>query len=390
MACAAFVNADIGGLGAMGDSLSDEYAEESYDYAANWLEQLEMYGGVDVGPTAAEDRQPNGTWGEPRRRGFEFNWARSGADSNDLLQQGQHTGLARLVRSGDVTHAVLAIGQNDFAPVPFFGFAYFEIYNNRWSEQRIADYIDGRVANIAAALDVVVSSGAGVVLVSVIDFGAAPVTWRNPLFDDPDKRERVTTVIRRLNGRLTDLARDRRVVVADVFGLGQAIFGTNRQPHETLLLGNVAIELLEADTPDHGRPRAAFVHDLTHPHTTIQGVFANIMSAALNIAYDAELKLFSEREILAHAGLGYGGRDTLESEIGRYSDFVHSFALRPGDMNCDGSINLPDVGPFITALLDPGEYENQFPDCDINNADANEDGSIDLSDVESFINILLG
>lgn len=62
----------------------------------------------------------------------------------------------------------------------------------------------------------------------------------------------------------------------------------------------------------------------------------------------------------------------------------------PGDLNCDGSVDLVDVGPFITALLDPSEYEKQYPDCDINNADINIDGSVDLKDVEPFIELLLG
>lgn len=70
--------------------------------------------------------------------------------------------------------------------------------------------------------------------------------------------------------------------------------------------------------------------------------------------------------------------------------FTFRLISRRGDLDCDGSINLVDVAPFITALLNPGEYENQYPDCDINNADANEDGSIDLSDVEAFIELLLG
>jgi hypothetical protein len=79
MAAAALpAHADIHALGAMGDSLTDEYAEETYDYAANWIEQLVLYRGIDVGRTAAEAGQPGGTWGEPRRTGFELNWARSG------------------------------------------------------------------------------------------------------------------------------------------------------------------------------------------------------------------------------------------------------------------------------------------------------------------------
>ena len=66
------------------------------------------------------------------------------------------------------------------------------------------------------------------------------------------------------------------------------------------------------------------------------------------------------------------------------------FAFQRGDTNCDGSIDLTDVGPFITALLDPDEYENKYPDCDIDNADINADGSVDLVDVEPFIELLLG
>ena len=54
----ASARADIGALGAMGDSLSDEYFEETYSYAHNWVEQLVDYRGLDVGPTAAEAGQP--------------------------------------------------------------------------------------------------------------------------------------------------------------------------------------------------------------------------------------------------------------------------------------------------------------------------------------------
>ena len=61
-------------LGVLGDSLSDEYAEQSYGlYAQNWLQQLVIYGGIDVGPTASEAAQPGGTWGEPRRTQYETN-----------------------------------------------------------------------------------------------------------------------------------------------------------------------------------------------------------------------------------------------------------------------------------------------------------------------------
>lgn len=51
---------------------------------------------------------------------------------------------------------------------------------------------------------------------------------------------------------------------------------------------------------------------------------------------------------------------------------------------------LTDVAPFITALLDPSEYEKRYPDCELEFADVNADGFVDLTDVESFIELLLG
>lgn len=61
-----------------------------------------------------------------------------------------------------------------------------------------------------------------------------------------------------------------------------------------------------------------------------------------------------------------------------------------GDVNCDGSIDLSDVEPFLTALRDPAEYEQRYPDCDVNNADVDDDGSLNMGDVAPFVELLLG
>ena len=58
-------------------------------------------------------------------------------------------------------------------------------------------------------------------------------------------------------------------------------------------------------------------------------------------------------------------------------------ACDPCDANCDGSIDLTDVEPFIALLL------GREP-CDACTGDTNNDGSIDLKDVEPFIKCLLG
>ena len=56
----------------------------------------------------------------------------------------------------------------------------------------------------------------------------------------------------------------------------------------------------------------------------------------------------------------------------------------PCDTNCDGSVDLTDVEPFINLLLNGGEP------CGACSGDVNNDGSVDLTDVEGFIGCLLG
>lgn len=60
-----------------------------------------------------------------------------------------------------------------------------------------------------------------------------------------------------------------------------------------------------------------------------------------------------------------------------------------GDLDCDGSIDLTDVEPFILALIDPDEYPKRYSDCDLMLGDINGDGSVDLVDVEPFIDLLI-
>ena len=67
------------GIGIMGDLFYDEYQADDQrggDFHAvtfNLVEILERTRDFNLGPW--------GTWGEPRRTGYEYNWARSGATS---------------------------------------------------------------------------------------------------------------------------------------------------------------------------------------------------------------------------------------------------------------------------------------------------------------------
>lgn len=60
-----------------------------------------------------------------------------------------------------------------------------------------------------------------------------------------------------------------------------------------------------------------------------------------------------------------------------------------GDLNCDGRINALDIGPFLVALVDPGRYANQYPNCDISLADMNGDGEENGLDIAPFVDAVL-
>jgi len=308
-------------LGVMGDSLSDEYAEETYGaYATNWVQQLVLHRGADCGLTALAAGRPGGTWGEPRRTGYEQNWARSGDTAGDLLAHGQHTGLAGQIASGTVTHAVLAVGANDFHPAES---AFFNIYYGLWSTTQTSNYCAGVLTNIETALATVATSGVRMVVMTLLDFGSTPAVY-NFYYPNDSRRDRVTAAIATVNTGLVRLAQKYQVPVADAFRFQKTLFGPNTNLRATAAIGGVTIQLQEGDTDPLNNPNrtAAFVEDEAHPHTTIQGAFANVVIQAFRQGYGETMPLFSEAEILAHAGLTYGGTDTLAAYIGAYGDYV--------------------------------------------------------------------
>ncbi len=72
--------------------------------------------------------------------------------------------------------------------------------------------------------------------------------------------------------------------------------------------------------------------------------------------------------------------------------FAHTPAppVATGDLNCDGTVDFFDIDPFVTALLNPTEYELQYPDCDRLAADVDGDGVVNFFDIDPFVGLLLG
>ena len=311
-------------LGVMGDSLSDEYFEQTYNYARSWTELLVDERGLSLGPTAAQAGQPGGTWGEPRRTGYEDNWARYGATTDHALATGQHIGVADGAVNRGVSHVVLYIGANDFSPWSS-PYAYDQIYHGNWSQVQIETWIDSRIANLEMMLDVVEPTGASLVILDIFDLSVIPFIHQGG-YPDPVRREAAAMAVDQFGAEIRNLAKVRVAVFLDTFDLARAIFGTNLAPHSSLLVGNVAIDLDDTDLPGGGSPMAAFVHDGIHPNTVLQAIWANAVITALNLGYDTQIVPLSEQEMLAAAGIAYGGSDTLEQEIGPLEAFVTVFS----------------------------------------------------------------
>jgi phospholipase/lecithinase/hemolysin len=288
------VDAPSKGFGIMGDSTSDEYQADDHrggEYASttlNWMEQLVKKRGLNFGPW--------GTWDEPRRTGYEYNWARSGATAESLISSGQHTGLAKQVAEGKVSYVFLWIGTNDFH---FANGTYKEIYNGSLGDEALNQKVTGIVANIMLAVDTVLAAGpVDMVMVNIGDIGQVPLI--RTLFPDAAGRQRVTDAVQSINQQLDTMAAQRhiKVVNADDFTLDlfNKIDVTGDLP-----VGGEAINVMSIGNEPHNW---RLDDSAGHPGTVISGLMANFLFVEpFNSAYHTNIPPLTEAEILDSAGI---------------------------------------------------------------------------------------
>lgn len=84
-------------------------------------------------------------------------------------------------------------------------------------------------------------------------------------------------------------------------------------------------------------------------------------------------------------------RVRVSSECGSQLSPAIPLTVRPcGDANCDGSVNVLDINAFVLAIQDAVGYEQQYPNCPIENSDMNSDDVVDVLDINLFVARLLG
>lgn len=327
-------------LGILGDSGQDEYqgtdnrGGDFHSVTFNWAEQLVRAGLVDLGAW--------GEYSEPRRTGYANNWARSGATGADMIAAGQHVGLADQVGSGDIDVVIIAIGSNDFAPYRANG--YGPIYGGTVSGEALEEKINGLVANVAEAIDILQLAGdVPIIVATVPNWGDTPLVLSNPDFADASKRQLVSDAVQTTNIRLSEMASGRGAQMIVLDGLYQQLVG--RLQAGSVMVGTEAINMFGiGDEPHNG-----VLGDGIHGGTVLGGLLANWYLEAINAATGASLTPLTDEQILATAGFG-------------------------GDSQPAGSINQPPVANDDTFNIAQGESLTIFmPDLLDNDSDPDGD-----------------
>lgn len=282
------------GFGILGDSTSDEYQADDArggrygETTLNWMEQLAKSRGVNFGKW--------GTWDEPRRTGYEYNWARTGATINSMITSGQHTGLAQQVAAGKVSFVLIWIGNNDFH---LKNGPYEKIYDGTLNASELQKKMDGMAADITTAMDTILQAGdVKMAVVTIADQGIAPQA--RIFFPDSQKRQRVTRVVTTLNAKIKELAEARGVLVLDSNAVGSTLFARVNMLGEITLGDQKVSVLTKGDEPHH----LQLADNIGHAGTVLSGIIANsLFIEPFNAAFGLDIPLLTDEEILQNAGI---------------------------------------------------------------------------------------
>lgn len=340
-------------LGILGDSNTDEYRADdnragSTQYASttlNWAELLVNKRGVNIGTW--------GTWGEPRRSGYKYNWSRSGATSASMISSGQHTGLAQQVASGEVQHVIIFIGTNDFHT---WNGTYNEVYNNILTDAQVQQKIDSIVSKITLAVDTLKSAGAVKIIVTNYADPALAVDFMTQ-FPNAQKRARVTNAVTKINQGLVSMSQSRQIVLADISSMATTLL-SKVDANGFLNINGESISITQhGDEPHHMQ----LADSVGHVGTVMNGIIANFFIRSIQTGYNINLVEFSDQELLRNAGI-----QTAVSTITQPT-------ARKGDGNGDGTVNgldyiiwLTNFGTHPTSGANKGDYNG---DTSVNGLD---------------------
>ncbi len=274
-----------GGIGVLGDSYSDEYQFYAPDrcVARNFVEILAATRALDFGPFSEADR------GVPRGRGYAFNWAQSGATSDDLLATGQHTGVASQVAAGQVEFVWIFVGGNDF----------LRALNAQDPEEELRKAPGRILRNLREAIGTVLgaSPGVKVVVATLPDVVNLPEV-NGRIREGRLARSRALTATMAINQFNADLRRyiagQPRLALMDLDFASRvgSLLGRRGIP----VAGHSLVRDRGGDDLD-----SFFLADGRHPGLLAQGLLARAFVNTLNTNFSAGIRPLTDAELIRFA-----------------------------------------------------------------------------------------
>lgn len=290
--------ANAGGFGVLGDSSSDEYRADDArggTYGATtlvWVEQLVKSRNADFGAW--------GSWGGHRRRGYEYNWSRSGATAGSMIAAAAHMEMAKLVEAGKVKTVFVNIGANDFA--------YYndgaKIYSGALTGGLLETKIQKVIADITLAVATVKAADPARLIISTVpDFAMSPI-WAAK-YPDAAKRAKVSAAITKVNQALAGLSAREGATLFSSEANYQLLMA-KIDAAGVLTIGGQKISLMTVGNEPHNGTLA----DGVHIGTAFSGIYANLFIEHLNKKYNLNIEPLTDYEILRNSGLLAAGTPT--------------------------------------------------------------------------------
>lgn len=255
-----------GGVGAMGDSLTDG----SVAGGERWPEYMQSARGIDMGGP-----------GEP------YNVAVSAAAAILLADLPQTNNMVELVRNGDVAVPILWIGGTEMLFTATAG-----LLSSPWDGPLFDQFRDLLVKEIMRAVDKVMAEGpADFIVVSIPDLAATPFADDDMEWTDEEKAN-VSSNVDDLNAALVQEVAARGITWVDFTGAFRQFIA------QGIVIGGFPL-----DAGNGLGDQTYFFRDSVHPSIAGNVLMVGMFTQALNKRFGTSFAPFTDLEVLTLAGL---------------------------------------------------------------------------------------
>lgn len=297
-----------GGLCAVGDSLTDEDAPQT------WYEHVQDH--LSTIPTGADSVSYPRNWAVSGATSFTWNTAGVNAQINWAGISPNLGVVPQIARNGkDCTHLVIWIGSNDYSPggtqsgsggTPDPDSAFSRVYNGLApvGYASTAEYNAQIVSNIFSAVSgvqkILDTRKVALIVCSPSCHSLAPNVVLSASFPLAASRNLVCAAVDDLATLIRAECATLGVPFLDMHRLVHDIYGTTDSLKVSFNLHGTTISLQEAASSN----TAGFAVDGVHPGPAISAIFAKLIIDSMNASFAAEFPTFTEQDI-AETVLGF-------------------------------------------------------------------------------------